>query len=167
MRRTVGLVVLALAVLGVVAVIVWVVRQPRGDDQLPPEDTVAGPEDEDEGISVEASGGEVVHRDEDGEVVWSVKFGGTPGGEPADPTGIVVNEVLSHTDYPQRDAVELHNTTARPIDIGGWYLSDDWGWDTDLSDDNYDNYKKFRIPDGTSIAAGDYVTFYDDMLEEE
>ena len=35
----------------------------------------------------------------------------------------VINEVLTHTDPPLEDAIELHNPTATPVDIGGWYLS--------------------------------------------
>ena len=45
---------------------------------------------------------------------------------------MVVNEVLTHTYPPQKDAIELFNTTDAQIDIGGWFLSDST------------NYKKFR-----------------------
>lgn len=38
---------------------------------------------------------------------------------------VVLNELLTHTDIPLVDAVELHNLTASPIDLDGWYLSDD------------------------------------------
>ena len=88
----------------------------------------------------------------------SVQFGGTPGADPAPPTGIVINEVLTHTDQPLRDAIELYNVTEKPIDVGGWYLSDRWGWDWDSTNGDY---KKFRIPDGTEIPAGGYVVFYE------
>jgi hypothetical protein len=37
---------------------------------------------------------------------------------------VVINEVLTHTDDPLEDAIELHNPTASPVNIGGWYLSD-------------------------------------------
>jgi len=92
--------------------------------------------------------------------VWrpSSRYGGTPGKVPAAGLGIVVNEVLTHTDYPQVDAIELHNTTRAAVDLGGWYLSDDWGWAS--SPDNGD-YKKFRIPDGTLIPAGGYLVFHE------
>jgi hypothetical protein len=46
------------------------------------------------------------------------------------------------------DWIELHNTTAEPIDIGGWYLSDD-----------NDNLMKYEIAAGTSIPAGGYLVF--------
>src|SRR5207248_9264814 len=56
---------------------------------------------------------------------------------------ILINELLTHTDLPQVDAIELFNPTARDVDIGGWFISDD------LKTPN-----KFRIRNGTTIAAG-------------
>ncbi len=79
----------------------------------------------------------------------STEYGGTPGTAGLGAImGIVINEVLTHTDVPAVDAIELHNPTASPIDVSGWYLSDD-----------SDNFKKFRIPNGTVIAAGGYLVF--------
>ena len=79
----------------------------------------------------------------------SGEFNGTPGAAGLGPVNtVVVNEVLSHTDPPLTDTIELHNPTDQPIDVGGWYLSDTDG-----------DYQKFRIPDGTVIGAGGYVTF--------
>jgi hypothetical protein len=79
----------------------------------------------------------------------SIRHGGSPGTNGLlPPPGIVINEVLSHTDLPLVDSIELHNPTASAINIGGWYLSD--------SDSAY---KKFRIPGGAVLAAGGYVTF--------
>ncbi|NQU24907.1 MAG: CotH kinase family protein, partial [Candidatus Nealsonbacteria bacterium] len=89
----------------------------------------------------------------------SVAYGGTPGGDSQPHQGVVVNEVLSHTDWPQVDSIELHNVTDQPIDVGGWYLSDRWGWDPLVVDGGNDSYKKFRIPDGTSIPSHGYVVF--------
>ncbi|KKK59447.1 hypothetical protein LCGC14_3034300, partial [marine sediment metagenome] len=79
----------------------------------------------------------------------SSPIGGSPGRE-AQPVGIVVNEVLTHTDLlqDQIDAIELHNTTDTEINIGGWYLSD-----------SNDNYRKFRIPDDTVLLPGTYRVF--------
>ncbi len=88
----------------------------------------------------------------------SIAFGGTPGDGPMAATGVVINEVLTHTDFPQVDAIELHNTSGAAIPVGGWYLSDKWGWEA--SDQN-GNYKMFRVPDDTVIPAGGYVTFYE------
>jgi len=93
----------------------------------------------------------------------SIAFGGTPGAASAEPLGVVINEVLTHTDPPNVDWIELHNTTAAEIDVGGWYLSDEWGFHTQPVDEDgdgdleYDTYKKYRIPSGTKIAAGGYL----------
>ncbi|MDP6379813.1 MAG: lamin tail domain-containing protein, partial [Phycisphaerae bacterium] len=79
----------------------------------------------------------------------STEYGGTPGAAGMGPyTDIVINEVLTHTDLPLVDSIELYNTTASPIDISGWCLSD-----------SSDNYKKFQIPAATSIAAFSYLVF--------
>ncbi len=66
-------------------------------------------------------------------------------------TNVVINEVLTHTDAGDflEDAVELHNPTANPVNIGGWFLSDS---QTDL--------KRYRIADGTTIPAGGFQVFY-------
>jgi hypothetical protein len=62
----------------------------------------------------------------------------------------LVNEVLTHTDPPLEDAVELFNATASPVSIGGWYLSN-----------SKDNFKKFRIADGTALSANGFLVFYE------
>ncbi len=59
---------------------------------------------------------------------------------------ILVNEALTHTDLPQVDAAELYNPTATNVDVGGWFLTDD-----------FNTPKKYRIPNGTSIPAGGYL----------
>src|SRR5262249_10321135 len=57
-------------------------------------------------------------------------LGGTPGQptEPAEPAfaPILITEVLSHTALPQVDAVELWNPTTTNVNIGGWFLTDDF-----------------------------------------
>ncbi|NLF30952.1 MAG: LEPR-XLL domain-containing protein, partial [Planctomycetes bacterium] len=74
---------------------------------------------------------------------------GTPGAAGAGMAhDVIVNEVLTHTDLPALDAIELRNTTAAAINIGGWYLSDSDG-----------DYFKYRIPAGTTIPAGGYLVF--------
>lgn len=76
---------------------------------------------------------------------------GSPGlADPAPPVfaPVLVNEILSHTDAPLMDSIELHNPTATNINLGGWFLSDDFYVP-----------KKFRIPDGTEIPAGGFLTF--------
>jgi hypothetical protein len=76
--------------------------------------------------------------------------GGSPGADDPAPTtpGILINEALTASVFPERDAVELFNPTANGANLGGWFLTDDPGAP-----------KKFRIPDGTSIAAGGFVAF--------
>ena len=59
-----------------------------------------------------------------------------------------INEVLAHTDLPQRDFIELQNTTSSPLNIGGWYLSD-----------SKNDLRQFQIPTGTVIAANGFVVF--------
>jgi hypothetical protein len=86
---------------------------------------------------------------------------GSPGADDPAPSyglGIVVNEVLAHTDPPFEDAIELHNTSSAPVDIGGWYLSDDFVR-TNVAG-GYD-LKKFHIPAGTVIPAGGFKVFYE------
>lgn len=69
---------------------------------------------------------------------------------------IVVNEVLSHSDPPLEDAIELHNLTGADVDISGWYLSD-----------SPDNLMKYRIPNGTVIAARGFRVFYEYQFNSE
>lgn len=80
----------------------------------------------------------------------STALGGSPGADDPAPTipGVVINEILTHTDLPLVDAVELFNPTAQSVDISGWFLSDDGT--TPI---------KYRIPNGTLIPAGGYVVF--------
>ncbi len=79
----------------------------------------------------------------------STEFGGSPGQAGLGPyADVVINEVLTHTDPPQLDSVELHNTAAFAIDIGGWYLSD-----------NDNQLRKFRIPSSIILNAGAYIVF--------
>ena len=81
----------------------------------------------------------------------SGEYGGSPGRAGAGPVNdVLINEVLAHSDYPQVDSIELHNTTGADINIGGWWLSDTSG-----------SYRKFQVPAGTVIPAGQYVVFYE------
>jgi hypothetical protein len=75
---------------------------------------------------------------------------GSPGAD--DPASVIpailINEALTHTDPPLLDSIELYNPTAADVNIGGWFLTDDGN-----------TPQKFRIPDGTMIAAGGYRVF--------
>ena len=80
----------------------------------------------------------------------SAQMGGAPGA--ADPVStvpvVVVNELFTSAVAPEYDAVELFNPGSAAADVGGWYLTDDatYPW-------------KYRIPDGTMLAAGHYLVF--------
>lgn len=78
----------------------------------------------------------------------STELGGSPDTAGSGPIGVVVSEVLSHSNAPNTDAIELYNTTGAAIDVSGWYLSDSGG-----------NPLKFEIPAGTILAAGEYLVF--------
>lgn len=78
----------------------------------------------------------------------SAEYHGTPGTADTGPQeGVRINEVLSHTDPPLLDAIELFNPTASPVDLSGWYLSDSY------------TYRKFALPAGTVLPAGGYRVF--------
>ncbi len=38
--------------------------------------------------------------------------------------GVIINEILAHTDDPQVDSVEFYNPTATPITMAGWWFAD-------------------------------------------
>lgn len=90
---------------------------------------------------------------------WSLKTSwrasssllGAPGA--ADPApinlpAILINEALTHTDPPLLDTIELYNPTADPVDLAGWFLTDD-----------PHQPRKYRLPAGSLIAPGGYLTF--------
>ena len=94
--------------------------------------------------------------------VWDRKEGWQPsaftGGSPGkdggilpEPGTIVINEVLSHSHMANPDWIELLNTTGEPVNIGGWYLSDDGN-----------DLMKYEIAAGTVIPAGGYIVFDQD-----
>ncbi|HEU0012015.1 MAG TPA: lamin tail domain-containing protein, partial [Verrucomicrobiae bacterium] len=63
---------------------------------------------------------------------------------------VAISEVLSHTDPPLEDAVELANSSGADVDIGGWFLSDSLA-----------NLKKYRFANGTSVGANGFRVFYE------
>jgi len=79
----------------------------------------------------------------------SPEFGGSPGtsGSTSD-YSVSITEVLSHTDLPSLDTIEIRNDSDQPVDISGWYLSDS---DT--------NWKKYEIPVDSVIPSQGYITF--------
>lgn len=88
----------------------------------------------------------------------SSAVGGSPGAEdpPYTIPPVVITELLTHTDLPQVDAIELHNPTASPVNVGGWFLTDKQGMP-----------KKFRIPDNTIIGPGGFVVFYQTQYDTQ
>jgi hypothetical protein len=83
----------------------------------------------------------------------STNPGGSPGADDPAPNlpPIVIDEILTHTDLPQKDSIELFNPTATNVNIGGWFLTDE------ASVPN-----KYRIPNNTIIAASGRVVFNED-----
>jgi hypothetical protein len=81
---------------------------------------------------------------------------GSPGSDDRDiipnPGTIVFNEVLAHAHAEAPDWIELHNTTAATIDIGGWFLSD-----------SKDDIFKYKIANGTTIGPNGYLVLYEDL----
>jgi len=91
--------------------------------------------------------------DPDDPANWSdsAVFHGQPG-EPAQAawTDVVLNEILAHSDLPEEDAIELKNLAPEPIDLSGWYLSDNPRYPT-----------KYRITSGSPLPGGGYRVFYE------
>lgn len=65
---------------------------------------------------------------------------------------IKINEVLAHTDPPQRDAVELYNPTSALVDISDWYITD-----------NHNEPRKHLIPEGSLVPAEGYLVLDQDQ----
>lgn len=77
----------------------------------------------------------------------SSEFHGSPGSAGSGPDNrVVINEILSASLAPEVDFIELYNASGVSQSIGGWFLSD-----------TSDNYRKFRIPAGTSLATRSYL----------
>ena len=59
---------------------------------------------------------------------------------------VVINEILAHTDLPELDSVELHNSSNQAIDISHWWLTDDLG-----------EHRKYQFPANTTLPAMGFV----------
>ena len=90
---------------------------------------------------------------------WDQKASWRPSGQPAGSPGltdpgqpflpvILVNEVRSRSGTGQVDAVELYNPNGFEVNLGGWFLTD-----------NFNQPKKYRLPDGTLISGGGFLVF--------
>jgi regulation of enolase protein 1 (concanavalin A-like superfamily) len=89
---------------------------------------------------------------------WGVSDlkGGSPGSvdglglEPA--RGVVINEVLAHTDPPLLDQIELFNSNSQEVDLSGYYLTDD------------PETNKFRLPPNSRIPGRGFVAYNETQL---
>lgn len=68
------------------------------------------------------------------------------------PNLVVVNEVMAHSHDALPDWIELYNNSAQPVNLGGWFLSDDANVP-----------QKYRIADGTILPARGYLVFDEDQ----
>jgi hypothetical protein len=98
-----------------------------------------------------SSGGNNVSRGripDGGETIASFRLSESKGESNWLESSVVINEALSNSLLPLTDEIELHNTSGAAVDLSGWWLSDDKSM-----------RQKFQIPNGTTIAAGGFVTF--------
>ncbi len=63
---------------------------------------------------------------------------------------VVISEVLTHTDLPLEDAIELYNPSDSHVAIGGWFLRN-----------STRDVRRFQIPEGARIQARGYTVFYE------
>ncbi len=82
---------------------------------------------------------------------------GSPGQEDPEPTTpiILVNELLTHSQFPNVNTLELYNPAGVTLDLSGWWLTD-----------NLDQPQKYMIPSNTILE--EYLTILedDDQAEE-
>jgi hypothetical protein len=77
-----------------------------------------------------------------GDVV-SFPLSPTPAASNYRPAPVVINEALSNSASPFEDAVELFNPNGTPVDVAGWWLSDD-----------EKNLQKWQLPAFSSVGPG-------------
>ena len=88
----------------------------------------------------------------------SSRWRGSPGSSdptPNSPAQVLVNEVLSYSENFLEDAVELFNPSQVAVNIGGWFLTDD-----------FSNPTKYRIPSGTTISPGGYAVLREKQFND-
>jgi CotH kinase protein/Lamin Tail Domain/Chitobiase/beta-hexosaminidase C-terminal domain len=107
-----------------------------------------------DGGALEYTGAAYATADYNNSANWrsSSELNGSPGANGQGPdTRIVINEILTHSNLPRVDAIELRNNSASPVNVGGWFLSDTGGPESVLE------YQKYAIPASTVIPAGGYL----------
>ncbi len=85
-----------------------------------------------------------------------VSFPTTPTPEAANYlplANVIINEVLTHTDPPLEDAIEIQNTGTNSVAIGDWWISN-----------SQRELQKFRVATGTTLAAGAFQVFYENQF---
>jgi hypothetical protein len=81
----------------------------------------------------------------------SSRLNGSPGvPDPLPPAlpGVLVNEALASPGAGELDSIELYNPEPAAVDIGGWFLSDD-----------FQQPRKYAIPSPTIIPSGSFRVF--------
>lgn len=69
---------------------------------------------------------------------------------------VVINEVLSHSDPPLEDSVELFNASTVAVEVGGWFLSDDPR-----------TPKKYRLPAGTRLPPSGFLVLFESQFNAD
>lgn len=86
----------------------------------------------------------------------SERVGGSPGRLeavlPSPYRTVLINELLSHTDLPQMDFVELYNHSNSPVDLSNCSISDDA------------STNRFTIPPGTILGPREVISWNQDQL---
>ena len=81
----------------------------------------------------------------------STEYNGSPGVGGVGPLNtVVINEVLTHTDPPIEDSIELYNRAATSVDISHWYISN-----------QRSDPAKFHIPAGTVMPPHSFKVFFE------
>jgi hypothetical protein len=108
------------------------------------------------GSALEYIGSSALTADYENPARWdsSKAVHGSPGGvNPFPADAVVVNELAPNPLPGGLDSIELYNAGELPVDLSGWYLSNV------QSASSEDDYKQFRIPDGTLLPAGGFLLF--------
>ena len=79
----------------------------------------------------------------------------TPGASNYRPAPIVISEALSRAEPPFEDAVEFFNPNDTPMNIGGWWLSNDGT-----------NLQKHQLPAGTTVPARGFGVVYENQFNQ-
>jgi hypothetical protein len=81
---------------------------------------------------------------------YDEKSDGAPNFKFLSYTNIFVNELLSHTDPPLEDAVEIQNKSGTNINVSNWFISN-----------SRSNLKRYKIPSATAIPHGGFRVIYE------